>query len=378
MKRKTPVLLTRRFAGHACPQVWSHAQTRLSELVTHMSLPSPSRVGRALATDVLARLAAVVEDFVAFGETLTQRPALKLRGALDDVCRGFCAEFHGSALSTLHTALESDFWRPYPASANTAGGQLAALQEVSAFLPHALPQLTGHLEQLHLSHRRQSPPSGATMPAFLAPGTGATAVSGEGKVPSGTEARVNPFINYQTPKMQLPDLLIAVQEVAGDDHDGVMMTAGAIKAVRLLGEYLSLMALVPRVVTSAFEAASDLVRYYVFTVVDLFTPADTLASGGGAGVPGLLTHASPALSALLAYLEAPFPPERRLINCQVPLKSEDALYGVGERCACSLICLHDVMLDDPIVCGLFSRAILCSFVVCTAVLMTSGWQVRCH
>lgn len=319
-----------------------------------MILPSPSRVGRALATDVLARLAAVIEDFVAFGETLTQRPALKLREALDDVCRGFCAEFHGSALSTLHTALASDFWRPYPASANTAGGQLAALHEVSAFLPHALPQLTGHLEQLHRSHRRQPPPSGATLSVLLAPGTGGTAMNGEGKARLGTEAQVNPFTNYQTPKMQLPDLLIPAQELAGDDHDGVLMTAGAIKAVRLLGEYLSLMALVPRVVTSAFEAASDLVRYYVFTVVDLFTPADTLASGGSAGVSELLTHASPALSALLSYLEAPFPPERRLINCQVPLKSEDALYGVGERCACSLICLQDVMLDDPIVCGLFS------------------------
>ena len=32
-----------------------------------------------------------------------------------------------------------------------------------------------------------------------------------------------------------------------------------------------------------------------------------LSVGGGAGVPGLLTHASPALSGLLAYLEAALP-----------------------------------------------------------------------
>ena len=52
-------------------------------------------------------------------------------------------------------------------------------------------------------------------------------------------------------RLQTPDAESSCQTFdsrsrkAGDDHDGVMMTAGAIKAVRLL-EYLSLMALVLR------------------------------------------------------------------------------------------------------------------------------------
>ena len=78
------------------------------------------------------------------------------------------------------------------------------------------------------------------------------------------------------------------------------MTAGTIKAVRLLGEHLELMARVPEAATPALAGFCGLVRYYVWAVVDLFTAPDSLEAHHhqqqpGGGVAGLLSVASPRL-----------------------------------------------------------------------------------
>jgi hypothetical protein len=48
------------------------------------------------------------------------------RGAFGDICRRYASTHNTGVLATLQTALESDFWRPYPTRAGAF--DLASIQ----------------------------------------------------------------------------------------------------------------------------------------------------------------------------------------------------------------------------------------------------------
>ena len=135
-------------------------------------------------------------------------------------------------LSTLQTALESDFWQPYPCAADF---DLAYLHELEPFLPHSLPKLDATLEELRRQRVQQS----------------------QLEVPAGAEvgearAMANPFDHYSPKTVQLPAPVSGVvkeTDVVGERYTAQggqvhVMTAGTIKAARLMGVYLELPVLI--------------------------------------------------------------------------------------------------------------------------------------
>jgi len=142
---------------HTRAQVWQHAQTRILEMLSMCTL-SKSRL------EEFARIAAASDMFIHFGETLTGRTAslrqvktnckfskvrcvviLHSRSGseltfenfsqpLSVVCQKYSAVHHSTQLATLQTALESDFWRPYPCGLHF---NLSSIHELGPFLPNA-------------------------------------------------------------------------------------------------------------------------------------------------------------------------------------------------------------------------------------------------
>ena len=70
----------------------------------------------------------------------------------------------------------------------------------------------------------------------------------------------------------------------------------------------------------------DLFRYYLYTVVDLFTAPDSVHTLHGGSLAGLHKHASPPVQGLLMHLEHTFAGlgSRRIKECQVGNKQERA------------------------------------------------------
>ena len=177
-------------------QVWGHAQTRMGELLDQCKLLSNARV------EEFARVAAATETFIHFGESLTGRRGL-LRDRLRGAAHRFCAAYRMRLLSTLQTALESDFWQPYPCSADF---DLGYLHELEPFLPHSMPKLDATLEQVRQQRQQQQQlqlevPAGAEL--------------GEARAVS------NPFDHYKPHTVQLPAPVSGVGKetvVAGERH----------------------------------------------------------------------------------------------------------------------------------------------------------------
>jgi len=295
-------------------QVWQHAQTRVLEMLRQCKL-SKTRL------DEFARIVGAVDTFVHFGETLTGCPA-HVRAGFMTLCHAFCTAYHQTQLSTLQTALESDFWRPYPCADKF---HLSTIHELGPYLPHALEHLQSSLAQLHA---RSKP----------APLSAATDAHADATAHSHTPSATNPFNDYDTSSLALaaPPSASSPQRQtppapAGGTH---VMTAGTIKAARLMGEYLEVMALIPSLAQDALGGFVELFRYYVFTVIDLFSAPDSVHTQQGSGLAGLKKSAPPHLQQVLQELHDSFAAlgARRIKSCQAPLKSPGAFYAVGERC----------------------------------------------
>jgi hypothetical protein len=301
-------------------QVWHYSQTRVSEMLRSCKL-SKARL------EEFVRIVGAVDTFMHFGESLTGSPA-HLRASFLRISRAFCSAYHQSQLSTLQTALESDFWRPYPCAEKF---QLSTIQELGLYLPHALEHLKTSLANLQA---RRHPP-------ILAAADAAHAVT----TPQSHKApETNPFNHYDSSSLSLtaPPSAPSPQgpTLKPGEKGAHVMTAGTIKAARLMGKYLEVMVLIPSLAHDALGGFLEMFRYYVFTVIDLFSAPDSVhgydfvTGSVGGGTAWLKKSAPPELQQVLEELEHSLTAlgARRIRSCQAPLKAPDAFYAVGERC----------------------------------------------